>query len=259
MPCCGCCCRKNLGECCGPNPDEQVCCKPPDECCGEGETQVCCKIPDICCGTGESAVCCPPERDCCTVYTIGEGESEVCCAESEYCCFSEQFPGQGICCDDTEVCCLSETGSSCCEPGQYCCDGACQDEPCEEPPCIGGVLGTENYDPVLVNCPTGWSYAGGPPDRCCPPGWTPHTENEALTGWCCPPGCAQTAGSLQPAGTDCATVEGFAVDGGVDPITGEVMCLQTGCRPSSSLGTACCPDNCVELDPTSPCYDDAPP
>lgn len=144
MPCCGCCCRKNLGECCGPPDGERVCCKPPDECCGEGETQVCCEIPDICCGTGESAVCCPPERDCCAVYTIGEGESEVCCAESEYCCFSEQFPGQGICCEDTEVCCLSETGSSCCSPNQYCCDGVCSDTPCcsgacdDENPCDEG-------------------------------------------------------------------------------------------------------------------------
>lgn len=129
MPCCGCCCAKVGGECCGPE-DDRNCCKP-----DEG----------ICCGPdGETQVCCPPERDCCSVYTIGEGEEEVCCAESEYCCFGESNPTAGICCEDTEVCCPGDVASSCCSPNQYCCDGVCSDAPCcagscdDENPCDEG-------------------------------------------------------------------------------------------------------------------------
>ena len=129
MPCCGCCCAKVGGECCGPE-DDRNCCKP-----DEG----------ICCGPdGETQVCCPPERDCCSVYTIGEGEEEVCCAESQYCCFGEANPTAGICCEDTEVCCPGDVASSCCSPNQYCCDGVCSDTPCcagscdDENPCDEG-------------------------------------------------------------------------------------------------------------------------
>ena len=129
MPCCGCCCAKVGGECCGPE-DDRNCCKP-----DEG----------ICCGPdGETQVCCPPERDCCSVYTIGEGEAEVCCTESQYCCFGEANPTAGICCEDTEVCCPGDVAASCCSPNQYCCDGVCSDTPCcagscdDENPCDEG-------------------------------------------------------------------------------------------------------------------------
>lgn len=258
MPCCGCCCAKVGGECCGPE-DDRNCCKP-----DEG----------ICCGPdGETQVCCPPERDCCSVYTIGEGEAEVCCAESQYCCFGEANPTAGICCEDTEVCCPGDVASSCCSPNQYCCDGVCQDEPCEgacetdEDCCECWYSFGEGLEITYASsgpCPDPSAINGG-----CPETYDSDGDTGAFVdnGYCCAgecqrepcQACQETAGTNQPAGTDCATVDGYTVYGGVDPDTGEVWCLQTGCRPSSSIFTACCPDNCVTDDPDSICFQDDPP
>lgn len=188
----------------------------------------------VCCGTGEEKVCCKAPRDCCTVYTAGVGESDVCCTETQYCCND----GQGVCCEVGQICCVGDLGAVCCESNVVCCAGVCcaEGECCIDDACSPCECETDE------DCPE---------DECC---------NGGVCGPCEePPTCAQTAGSPQPAGTDCATVAGFNVYGGVNADTGEVWCLQTGCRPSSSLGTACCPADCVDDDPTSPCYEEAPP
>ena len=61
---------------------------------------------------------------------------------------------------DPDMCPCSADGD--CNEGCHCCDGECQEEPCEECEADGDC-------PVL--CPPGWNDLGGPPgsSTCCPP------------------------------------------------------------------------------------------
>lgn len=81
--------------------------------------------------------------------------------------------------------CVNGNCENLCAEGQYCCDGACQDEPClPDGICPDAILGTPNYDYELVSCPDGW-WPGLDP-YCCPPGYYNFTTGDDSTEWCCP-------------------------------------------------------------------------
>lgn len=113
-------------------------------CCPDGEE--CCKAP------GPDGICCTSEKCC------GTSGSPACCGEFEQCCNETCCAETVECCGDPGVCCLE---------GQYCCDGVCEDVPCEERECCNQDGSCSNFCPFPVcdnNPAPGATPDGGP---CC--------------------------------------------------------------------------------------------
>jgi hypothetical protein len=158
-------CCKDPDVCCGPS-GSKTCCEDPRVCCGVGSGQECCPEGDLCCGEeccpedqeccgeGEDQVCCNEGQYCCD----GVCEDEPCeeCTTDEECatCPPGNVPGYTVpyrlvdggngtqkCCAEGFIYdgieCISEDENSESEhaavtPGLgYCCDGVCQEDPCD--------------------------------------------------------------------------------------------------------------------------------
>jgi hypothetical protein len=108
--CCGTttCCR--AGETCCPTLDGSGrCCPQGTGCCG---TSSCCRAGETCCPTLDGrGRCCPQGTGCCGTNN--------CCRLGDLCCPVPDGSGRGFCCPQGTTCC----GTTCCGPGQICCQG----------------------------------------------------------------------------------------------------------------------------------------
>lgn len=188
-------------------------------CCPDGES--CCKA------QGANGICCPPSQCC------GTNESPVCCPEGE-CCVDDECgacPCEGAC-----------EGDGDCDEGCYCCDGVCQEEPCDPPPepCESDEDCRACEEGVLVS---GAGFGDTIVYACCPEGSTGvFPFGDARAGRCCVD-CSEeseeegTSGNVPTSGICC---NGECV---FDCGEGEACCLNqngiSGCWPFTSQ----CGDN----------------
>ncbi len=133
------------------DPCGDICCRPGEECCGNG---TCCGAAEKCCGDG---ICCGAAEDCC---------AGTCCEHRKDC-----VDGQCVCSPQFVTC-----GSECCDPIlETCVGGQCRNLFCESCWAEGGNCCQDVTGGVLVGqacCSPGESTCmrGGEGCICCPEG-----------------------------------------------------------------------------------------
>jgi hypothetical protein len=188
---------------------------------------------------------------CCQGACCFEGEEPYCEVLSREACLSAggKFQGYGTACTEEEECpCDPPADYEACERcdgegeytyiatrcsfGQYCCDGECQDEPCdpcgqecvecgescvectgvcdEEAPCAEGCECVDGQCQPVTPCPEDCQCVA----EVCEPVSPCPEECECIDGTCVEITCSGECASDEDCGEDCVCVEGECVDAG---------------------------------------------